>query len=365
MEHNIENNNQAKEIIERSNAMGDDINGTNNTIHANSTTTSKEAAKILGIIVLTVLGVLVSVFALVSFINSIFNWTLRVETPASPIYMQDWDGCDSLSVDDMIKLTDKRDGELYVVGKQADGKCWMLENLSLDLTNQQVQSNMNSYTTNASDTTLTYLINGGGSDDDQFAKESIADWSLSNSYNDYSRPLIYTGLQSNATKTSIFHTSVERIGNYYNYCATSAGSYCYENDMIEEELNNTESEITEDICPAGWRLPTKNEFNAFLNLESPIHNLSYKDDGVVAGKLHTTETIGSCKYIYDYDQEDYYEKNIKKLFFDTSTTRYWSSTKKNIKNNIYAYTLDIGLYNDPSVGGSPTSNGFTIRCLHK
>lgn len=345
--------------------MTGDANNTNNIVHPSDATTHHKTTKILVIITLAVLGSSLIIAIAVHLINTVFNkdWTSQVETPANPIYMQDWNGCDNLSVDDMVKLTDKRDGELYVVGKQADGKCWMLENLSLDLTNQQVQSKMNSSTTNASDASLMYLINGGGSADDQFAEEGIADWSLSNSYDDYSRPLTYVNLKDTTIDTSTYVSFGvnERVGVYYNYCATSAGSYCYEEEVLKTELKETESEITEDICPTGWRLPTKNDFSEFLNLKSPHSDISYKNSTIVHKKLHTDEKIGSCEYRYDYDEEDYFEKNIKKFHVDSGTTRYWSSTKKN--DSVFA--LDIGLYNHPSILNSPASNGFTIRCIHK
>ena len=53
-----------------------------------------------------------------------------------------------------------------------------------------------------------------------------------------------------------------KIGVYYNYCATSAGTYCWGDDTSytgsPESDPNTSSyrDIDADICPAGWRLPT-------------------------------------------------------------------------------------------------------------
>jgi Xaa-Pro aminopeptidase len=45
------------------------------------------------------------------------------------------------------QLTDSRDGEVYNVAKLADGNCWLLDNLALDLTNTTVQSKLTSSTT--------------------------------------------------------------------------------------------------------------------------------------------------------------------------------------------------------------------------
>ena len=40
-----------------------------------------------------------------------------------------------------------------------------------------------------------------------------------------------------------------KVGVYYNYCAASAGSYCY------DESKGT-GNASYDLCPAGWRMPT-------------------------------------------------------------------------------------------------------------
>lgn len=327
--------------------------------HAKKTVVSLTIASLMGVaIIITIVIVIIQ--------NNINrkDWTLGVGM-GDPVYMQSWNGCGSLSVGEMVKLIDERDGGSYVVGKQADDKCWMLENLSLDLANRQVQSKINSSTTNASDGTLAYLINGGGATSSQFAKESLADWSSSNKYDSYSRPLIYTALKDTTIDTTTYLSAGfnERVGIYYNYCAASAGSCCYEKEILSKELDNTNLEITEDICPKGWNLPTKNDFDTFLHLKSPNHqNVDYQHDTIVASKLHTAEVIGSCEYRFDYDEEDYYEKDIKKLHIDSGTTRYWSSTAE---ASTLVYALDIGLYNHAEIEKTSTDDGFTIRCVHK
>ena len=59
--------------------------------------------------------------------------TLYANWVASAGDLQGWTGCSSLSVNDVTALTDTRDGNTYAVAKLADGKCWMVENLRLDL----------------------------------------------------------------------------------------------------------------------------------------------------------------------------------------------------------------------------------------
>ena len=44
-----------------------------------------------------------------------------------------------------------------------------------------------------------------------------------------------------------------RYGVYYNFCAASAGSYCYGDGLTQGDPSGN---ATEDICPKGWRLLT-------------------------------------------------------------------------------------------------------------
>ena len=54
-------------------------------------------------------------------------------------YLQTWNGCASLSEGDVIALTDNRDDSTYAVAKYADGQCWMMENLRLDLSDSDLE----------------------------------------------------------------------------------------------------------------------------------------------------------------------------------------------------------------------------------
>ncbi len=133
--------------------------------------------------------------------------------------------------------TDIRDGKEYLVGKLADGKIWLLDNLNLDLTDPNVQSVMDDTNTNASNTSLNALFNGSdGGENGNLARSAVtATWR-----NDvWKAPIIS---MSNGTESGY------PVGTYYSFCAASAGSYCYISSP-----DNTHA--SEDICPAGWRMP--------------------------------------------------------------------------------------------------------------
>lgn len=162
---------------------------------------------------------------------------------------------------------DNRDSEIYLVKKLADNNCWMLDNLRLDLVDSDVQTNLTSSTTNASDTALNYLKNGGGSGG--YATAAVEN-GTSSSYslnepiiiNDSKDVVLASGYDYNDGN---YGDGFGKVGVYYNYCAMSAGTDCYnDSDFIDDD-------VTEDVCPVGWRLPTKSEYEYFDDQPSNVN----------------------------------------------------------------------------------------------
>ncbi len=170
----------------------------------------------------------------------------------------------TLCTSDPTIVTDSRDGQAYTIArlpwKQFDGsgnlvaegtKCWMLDNLRLDLTDPAVQARLTSQTTNASDEALGYLINGGGAG--RWAESGVSkEW-----VSGFRVPVVAISgnkvgggtWNRNDVPTRRYGDGSGMIGAFYNYCAASAGSYCYASGTA---TGNAEY----DICPSGWRLPT-------------------------------------------------------------------------------------------------------------
>ncbi len=169
--------------------------------------------------------------------------TLNLYAYWSALSMQSFNStkCSNMTTGATMTLTDTRDGESYLIGKLADGNCWMLDNLRLDLTDTNVQANLSSSTTNATDLALGYLINGGGSS--PYATTAVAEGTI----NSYIAPQIATSYKN--TTTTSYGAGSGKIGVYYNYCAATAGSYCYAS-------GSGTGNASYDICPAGWRMPT-------------------------------------------------------------------------------------------------------------
>ena len=231
-----------------------------------------------------------------TFTGSVYaTWqsTVPIVTIATATNMQDVTGCpSSLPTGQVYTLTDSRDGTSYHVAKLADNKCWMLDNLALDLTSSTVLSAMNESNTNASNTTLGYLKNGGGTTSDKYAITGVVNWTDSPTYASsysYSDPLVnmaskdivptsYNGTDDPMKDAVV--TGNWKVGGYYNYCAASAGSYCYGNGTSS---GTSSGNATEDICPAGWRMPTSNTSGEFQVL---YNNSSYNTYANYRAALH-------------------------------------------------------------------------------
>jgi len=151
-----------------------------------------------------------------------------------------------------VQVIDKRDGEVYSVQQLADGNCWLLENLRLDPTGVSLAALKGN--TNASDQILTYFKDGGGSSPYP-ATGVIAKTADGGSWaNSYNVPYVVTsgtengGWDKNTVIAANGSSPAGKVGVYYNYCAATAGSYCYASGAGT-------SDASSDICPAGWQLP--------------------------------------------------------------------------------------------------------------
>lgn len=164
----------------------------------------------------------------------------------TPMTMQDVTNLDLASmmpnIGDSVTLIDKRDGQKYKIGKLADGRYWMLDNLRLD----PVNVNLSSSDTNAPSEALSIYKNGGTTSINGWTSSAVQE--VSSGWNSMVSPQINTS--SKDTVPTAYSSGSGKVGVFYNYCAASAGTYCY-NDGSNTNLN-----ASYDLCPTGWRLPT-------------------------------------------------------------------------------------------------------------
>ena len=142
-----------------------------------------------------------------------------------------------------ITVVDNRDNEEYLIQRLADGNCWMLDNLRLggssamNLTPSDTNIASN-WTLPASGTTCFVSGTCTGSDG-------------TTTGTGYTVAAINAD-SKNTTVTS-YGTGSGKVGNYYNYCAASGGTYCYAS-------GSGTGDAQYDICPAGWQMPTGGDY---------------------------------------------------------------------------------------------------------
>ena len=260
--------------------------------------------------------------------------------------MQNWTGCSSLAVGDTEQVYDTRDNEVYLVGKLADNKCWMLDNLRFDIVAHKNDiSSTNTNITNSA--TLISLKSGNRDADDKYATAGVSYWGTNSIF---SAPLIAiqgeneegNEWDSNTTTTS-YGSGSGKIGVYYNYCAASAGSYCYGDGTISTGTSSGDAE--EDICPAGWRMPTGGSSGEYQALYAKYSGASEGQDAAFKNAL-STPLSGS--------------------FYDGSASNqgsygdFWSSTWD---NDNYMYVLYMDSSDVYIQGTENRSAGLSVRCL--
>ena len=160
--------------------------------------------------------------------------------------LQSFHGCTAMSNGDIVALTDTRDNNTYAIAKQADGLCWMMESLRLDLSNQNLAiDDLNTNNPTASFANSINTNHPASTNDFCEATNPNAacvNQILSNTNN------INRNLTASYT-TNNNSSSWYSYGVYYNWYTATAGHGTY-------SVSTAGAIVEGDICPAGWRLPT-------------------------------------------------------------------------------------------------------------
>ncbi|MBQ3433388.1 hypothetical protein IJG22_03810, partial [Candidatus Saccharibacteria bacterium] len=270
------------------------------------------------------------------------------KTIANATTMQEVNTCpDTLTSGQIYTLIDSRDQQEYKVAKLADGKCWMVENLALDPTDSTTAANMNATNTNASAVAIYNYLNGGG---------GMAGWSsmaVSNNTlvhwnsNDYTEPLIdnqYKGTSITGYGPASNDGQAE-AGIYYNYCAATAGTYCYDSGN-SIDLPDTNIDAPEDICPANWRMPTGGEESEYEVLFNE-YNTTQDATNVASLQYNWSATLSGYR-LYNFEDRGY-------------IGHWWSSTYSfgSFMNALHISNSWVNSYSDSR------SMGYSVRCLLK
>ncbi len=211
-------------------------------------------------------------------------------------------------------LTDSRDDTTYLIRKLADGKCWMSQNLRLNLYSGRTLHPEDSdifVDFTPANTTQTNVGARWGSG--QPTEEEV---NIDHSYNSH---------------------SVE-YGNYYNWYAATAGTGKYY--MSERTTNSS-------ICPKGWMLPKSEGLSSMTKLLD-IYNLH---DGTEESSLVDLLTDAPFSFAL---AGDYYYNGITGGEEDWAD--YWTADVA----NLVAANFDVDL---GGMNYNQKTAGLSVRCV--
>ena len=224
------------------------------------------------------------------------------------------DTCQAQAASSNVTLTDKRDGNNYTV-RYINGNCWMTQNLRLGANtsnpdNYQITLDPSTSNVETATTLTVYDLVAHGTND----SDGLCAGDNEGSGDIYATPCI--------------RTSNDGSSVWYSYSAATAGTIT--------GADNT-AEATQDICPAGWRLPTH------------VENQTIGDDSSTYVSVFTPILGG------------YYGNGM--LHMASGRGFWWSSTTSN--ENTGRYILVYNSDNLLRTGIAFRSAGTYMRCVAK
>ena len=270
--------------------------------------------------------------------------------------LQSWNGCDAMTSviydkntgeitvaeNSITALTDTRDGSTYAIAKYPDGRCWMMENLRLDLSNSDLI--INNLNTNRPTTAFIQAINNDH-------PVSINDFCDTNSQACINS-IAYNTNNTNRNLTASYNSddsssSWYSYGNYYNWYTITAGNGIYGVSTGGLSANG-------DLCPAGWRLPTG---------YGDIGDLSVLDIAIGGtGKNQKSDTTGSMRWrTYPYNFIYSGEQKGSSAYNRSNSSSYATLSAISAERTANLWLKTDGVY----MNSNTTSKfrGQTARCL--
>ena len=140
----------------------------------------------------------------------------------------------------------------------------------------------------------------------------------------------YVDAQINSSKKDTIQNSQNdwRVGNYYNYCAASAGTYCEPDG---------EGDAVYDICPSNWRMPTGGNGGEYQTVADLYGDIASVLKLPLSGRYYSGASgrIGEDGY-------------------------FWSSTNR---DNLRMYYLNRTSSSISPTGSYRRDRGYSMRCV--
>ncbi len=191
----------------------------------------------------------------------------------------------SMDLEVPYALVDSRDGQSYQVTKLNDGNVWMTQNLALGTTSST--TTLSSFDSDISmDSTFTTLPAAEARIDSDY-------YTVQNGYIEGGEKyIIFGGQGSPRDIVRDYGSSHYRIGNAYPWTIATAQTANYVEETDQTGINPTPSD---SICPAGWKLPSQNDYNNLL----VTYNLFLEDtEAGTEGSEETSAALRAAPFFF-------------------------------------------------------------------
>jgi uncharacterized protein (TIGR02145 family) len=227
----------------------------------------------------------------------------------------------------LVHMVDDRDGKYYWVGRLADGKCWMLQNLMLG-----AGAYGGSGSKTASSTKFT-LANGGSQTYSSPQYQSPSGTSVG----DYT---VSSPLPSTPTKS---------YGYLYNWCAAMGG----QSTACASGLINR---VTSDsICASGWKMPTLDDYKKLNGYMAGLGAAS-TDSSYYANWIASASSPFRGTFPGGFDSNYIFNTGTYAYLWTSSPIASGSISSGNVANIDY----EAGSVNFSSAN---SNRAYTVRCF--
>jgi uncharacterized protein (TIGR02145 family) len=265
-----------------------------------------------------------------------------------------------------IELMDSRNSQTYTVRKMADNKCWMLDNLKLELIhgmtlttqNTDVTANTTVYFTQDGTQNGTLLdgMTGNFTTSGQDTRNNGASTSGSNQdawrQNNPSNAVGCVDNSSNiaaANNKTYADGSLTGCGYFYNYYTATAGTY------PQSAYNASNRNAPGSICPAGWRLPSG------YDTSSDFATLDADYGGTGAYQSGTPAQLSTLWFPGGAFRGTFSGRYLLSVASSGINGNFWSSS---VSNDLSAYGLFIdSSATDPGTNIYYRYYGLAVRCV--
>ena len=259
--------------------------------------------------------------------------------------MQEFTGatCGSMSVGDIVSLTDERNGQTYRIKKMQDEKCWMVDNMKY-LDEGITISNV--------DGTEGIILN------DTDGRFNTVDGTITESTENSDKAFYNNPMSASYCYGTSIQSSYTKCGYLYNWYAATAGTGTY-------ATSTRGTNVSGSICPTGWRLPSAmsdgstatGNGTSYTAADFPVLNASMNAGSLTTGSTSNYpagwQFTGAWSGVFSGDWDNGFY-NQGSLGF------YWSSTAY---SSTFAWYLGFSSSSVSPGGSNYKYYGRAVRCV--